>query len=95
MQQHGLTEVIQEAYYKRDIRDNIEVRLPNRYVLGSISETDLDELFACWMGVFSDSGDQFLLGLDNQGRQDFFFESWRKEKPLIDEASLTLIQKAD
>jgi ribosomal protein S18 acetylase RimI-like enzyme len=40
--------------------------------------------------VFSASSDSFVLGLDAQGRRDFFFESWRKEKPLIDKASLTL-----
>jgi ribosomal protein S18 acetylase RimI-like enzyme len=88
--QSGLTEVIQEVYYKVDIRDSGEVLLPDGYLLGAISETDLDDLFVCWTEVFSDSRDQFLLGLDARGKREFFAESWRREKPTISKASLTL-----
>ncbi|MBN2391998.1 MAG: GNAT family N-acetyltransferase [Anaerolineae bacterium] len=87
----GITEIIEEKYYKRDLTEaDVEGVIPDAYSLGYISETDLDDLFECWVGVFSSCDDRFLLNLDAEGRKALFFDSWSRAKPLIHEASLTL-----
>jgi ribosomal protein S18 acetylase RimI-like enzyme len=87
----GITEIIEEKYYKRDLtEEGMEAVIPDGYSLGYISETDLDDLFECWVSVFSSCDDQFLLNLDDEGRKDLFFDSWSRAKPLIHDASLTL-----
>ena len=50
----------------------------------------MEDLFSCWLDIFSSSDDEVFLGLDAAGRRDLFFGSWSKDKPLIDDASLTL-----
>ncbi|MBN1873297.1 MAG: GNAT family N-acetyltransferase [Anaerolineae bacterium] len=90
----GITEIIEEKFYKRDLtKEGLEAVIPDKYSLGYISETDLDDLFNCWIAVFSACDDQFLLNLDAEGRRDLFFDSWSRAKPLIHEASLTLFHK--
>ena len=90
----GITELIEEKFYKRDLTGTgLETVFPDEYSLGYISETDLDDLFHCWVKVFSSCDDQFLLNLDAEGRRAFFFDSWSRSKPLINEASLTLCHK--
>jgi len=92
--QAGITEIIEEKYYKKNIvEENYEILIPDEYSLGCISETDIDDLLECWVGIFSSSNDQFVLSLDAEGRRGFFLDSWSREKPLIDEASLTLYHK--
>lgn len=87
----GITEVVEESYYKKDIsEEDLAVHIPDGYALGRISETDLDELYHCWLRIFSSSDDQFLLQLDAEARRDFFLESWSREAPMIEQASLTL-----
>jgi ribosomal protein S18 acetylase RimI-like enzyme len=89
--QAGITETIEENYYRKDIDEgNFEPLIPDGYSLGRVSEAGLDTLFSCWIRVFSSSDDQFIQSLDAEGKRDFFFRSWSKEKSLIDEASLTL-----
>jgi ribosomal protein S18 acetylase RimI-like enzyme len=91
----GITEIIEEKFYKRDLtEEDLEAVIPDAYSLGYISETDLDDLFDCWVEVFSSCDDQFLLNLDAEGRRDLFFDSWSRAKPLIHKASLTLFHKS-
>ncbi|UCE95446.1 MAG: GNAT family N-acetyltransferase, partial [Candidatus Bathyarchaeota archaeon] len=90
----GITEIIEEKFYKKNItEENLETSIPDEYSLGYISEANLDELFNCWVKIFSSSNDQYFSSLDKEGRRDFFFNNWNKEKPLIKEASLTLSHK--
>ncbi|MBN1858112.1 GNAT family N-acetyltransferase [Candidatus Bipolaricaulota bacterium] len=87
----GITEVLEEKFYRKDLtEEGLEVVLPDGYSLGHVSETDLGDLFNCWVQVFASCDDQFLLHLDAGGRRDLFFDSWSRTKPLIHEASLTL-----
>ena len=90
----GITEVFEEKFYKKDIiEENSEISIPDEYTLGYVSETDLEALFNCWVETFSSSKDEFFLSLDAEGKRDFFFDRWSREKPLIKEASLTLFHK--
>lgn len=92
--QTGITEVFEEKFYKKNItEENLEISIPDEYSLGYISETDLEDLFNCWVKTFSSSKDKFFLSLDAEGRRDFFFDRWGRDKPLITEASLTLFHK--
>ena len=92
--QAGIAEIFEEKFYKKNITDeNFEISIPDEYSLGYISETDLEDLFNCWVQIFSSSKDDFFLSLDDEGRRDFFFDRWSREKPLIKEASLTLFHK--
>jgi ribosomal protein S18 acetylase RimI-like enzyme len=89
--QAGITGFLEETFYRRRLPDDpAEGLLPEGYALGQISETALEELFRCWLGIFASSDDQLFLSLDAAGRKDLFFDSWRGDKPLIDDASLTL-----
>ncbi|MGC9333629.1 MAG: GNAT family N-acetyltransferase [Anaerolineae bacterium] len=94
--QAGIAEIVEETFYRRDLPEEaLEVLIPDEYSLGYVSETALDDLFSCWLDIFSSSSDQFFLSLDAQGRRDLFFDSWSREKPLVDEASLTLHHKGE
>jgi ribosomal protein S18 acetylase RimI-like enzyme len=89
--QNEITRIIEEKFYKKNItEENFDTSIPEEYSLGYISETDLDELFNCWVKIFSSSNDQYFLSLDTEGRRDFFFSNWSREKPLIKKASLTV-----
>ncbi|MGD8506128.1 MAG: GNAT family N-acetyltransferase [Candidatus Bathyarchaeota archaeon] len=92
--QNGIAEIFEEKFYKKNItEENFEISIPDEYSLGYISETDLEDLFNCWVETFSSSRDKFFLSLDAEGRRDFFFDRWSREKSLIKEASLTLFYK--
>lgn len=92
--QTGVVETFEEEFYKSNItEENFAISIPDEYSLGYVSETDLDDLFSCWIEVFSSSKDEFFLSLDAKGRRDLFFDRWSREKPLIKEASLTLFHK--
>jgi ribosomal protein S18 acetylase RimI-like enzyme len=92
--QAGIAAMIEETFFRKNLTEEIfEIFFPDEYSLGYISETDLDELFHCWIEIFSASDDQFFLSLNAQGRKALFFDSWSKKKPLIQEASLTLYHK--
>ena len=89
--QAGITRTIEETFYRRSFTEEpLEVFIPEEYSVGYVSETALERLFSCWLDVFSSSNDQVFLSLDAAGRRDLFFESWSREKPLINDASLTL-----
>ncbi|UCE29491.1 MAG: GNAT family N-acetyltransferase [Candidatus Bathyarchaeota archaeon] len=93
--QCGVAEIFEEKFYKKNItEENIEISIPDEYSLGHIFETDLDDLFECWVEIFSSSNDQFFLSLDTESRRNLFFDGWDREKPLIKEASLTLLHKS-
>ncbi len=92
--QTGITENIEEKCFKKTITDEIcDVVIPKGYTIGYISETRIEELYDCWVEIFSASDDQFIQGLNAERRREFFFYSWNKEKPMIKEASLTLHHK--
>jgi len=92
--QAGITELLEEKFYKKNITERkLDVSIPDEYSVGYISDADLDDLFGCWVKVFSSSKDEFFLSLDAEGRRDLFFGGWSREKPLIKEASLTLFHK--
>jgi hypothetical protein len=63
---------------------------PDGYSVGHISETGLDALFDCWTEIFASSDDQVYHSLDAAGQRALLIKSWSREKPLIDNASLTL-----
>lgn len=92
--QNGLTGLFEEYYYKKNIIDEkFKISFPDEYSIGKISETDLETLFNCWEEVFTSSNDEYVLSLDAESKRKFFFDSWSKEKHLINEASLTLLYK--
>jgi len=92
--QAGISEILEENFYKKSIiEEDFEISVPDEYSLGYVSETDLDDLFNCWVAAFSSSQDKFFQSLDAEGRREFFFDRWSREKPLIQEASLTLLHK--
>jgi ribosomal protein S18 acetylase RimI-like enzyme len=92
--QAGIDDILEERFYKKRItEENLKISIPDEYSLGYISETDLEDLFNCWAETFSSSEDDFFLSLDAEGRRDFFFDRWSREKPLVKEASLTLLHK--
>lgn len=89
--QAGITSIVEERFYRRGLtEDQSEVFLPEEYSVRYVSEIAMENLFTCWLDVFSSSDDQLFLSLDAAGRGDLFFDSWSREKPLIDDASLTL-----
>ena len=90
----GIVDTYEEIFLRNDLNEqDLQIAIPDEYSLGYISETGLDDLFNCWLKIFSSSEDEFFLSLDDEGRRTFFFESWSREKPLIHEASLTLYHK--
>lgn len=92
--QAGIAEIFEEKFYKKTItEENFEISIPDKYSLGYISETDLEDLFNCWVEIFSSSNDKFFLSLDEEDRRDFFFDRWSRQKPIIKEASLTLFHR--
>ncbi|MHA1760293.1 MAG: GNAT family N-acetyltransferase [Candidatus Heimdallarchaeota archaeon] len=92
--QVGVTEIHEESYYKKNItKDNHEVNFPENYSVKLISETNLDEVFNCWLEIFTASNDGFFFSLDPKERKNFFYTSWDKKEPLINEASFALFHK--
>jgi ribosomal protein S18 acetylase RimI-like enzyme len=90
-QQAGITRIVEEIFYRKSLTEEpLEVLIPEEYSLGYVSETAIENLFSCWLDVFSSSNDQLFLSLDAAERRDLFFDSWSREKPLINDASLTL-----
>ncbi len=90
----GITEKFEEKYYVKNLNEEpFEAYIPDGYSIGYISKAKLDDLYNCWSEIFSFSSDQFIMSLDAEGRRSFFHESWSREKPMIDEASLTLYHK--
>ncbi len=92
--QVGVTEIQEESYYKKNItKDSYEVNFPENYSVKLISETNLDEVFDCWLKIFTASNDSFFFSLDQKERKNFFYTSWDKKEPLINEASFVLFHK--
>ncbi|MHA1505356.1 MAG: GNAT family N-acetyltransferase [Candidatus Heimdallarchaeota archaeon] len=93
--QKGVTKSQEESYYKKNIsKDNYEVNFPENYsVKLIISETKLDEVFDCWLKIFTASKDNFFYSLEPKERKNFFYTSWNKKEPLINEASFALFHK--
>ena len=92
--QVGVTESQEESYYKKNItKDNYEVNFPENYSVKLISETNLDEVFDCWLKIFTASKDNFFFSLKPKERKNFFYTSWDKKEPLINEASFALFHK--
>lgn len=89
--QAGITRIVEEIFYRRSLTEEpLEVLIPEEYSLGYISETAMEDLFSCWLDIFSSSNDQLFLSLDVAERRDLFSDSWSREKLLISDASLTL-----
>ncbi|MHA1126768.1 MAG: GNAT family N-acetyltransferase [Candidatus Heimdallarchaeota archaeon] len=92
--QVGLTEIQEESYYKKDItEETYEVNFPDNYTVGLISEANLDDVYNCWLEIFTSSNDSFFHSIDPKGRKDFFYSTWSKDKPLINDASFALYHK--
>ena len=90
-QQAGITRIVEDTFYRKSLtKEPLDVLIPEEYSLGYVSETAMEDLFSCWLDIFSSSNDQLFLSLDAAGRRDLFFDSWSREKPLINDASLTL-----
>ncbi|MHA1186140.1 MAG: GNAT family N-acetyltransferase [Candidatus Heimdallarchaeota archaeon] len=92
--QVGVTEIHEESYYKKNItKDSYEVNFPENYTVKLISETNKDKIFDCWLEIFTASKDNFFFSLDTKDRKNFFYTSWDKKEPIINEASFALFYK--
>ena len=56
----GISDIFEDKFYMKNLTDeDFEANIPAEYSLGHISETDIDDLYHCWLEIFSCCNDQF------------------------------------
>lgn len=91
---NGITFFSEELFYQFDLSElfSEEIILPNEFEIKPLLSFNWKTIYQCWDAIFSSSTDRFFKSLSNQGKEDYFDESWKKATELIDEGSLALVK---